>query len=352
MDHRARHGLEDYLTDRLGGQATIRQLSRPSANGFSADTYILEVEVEQPRAVGPSDSGVEHLVVQAAPRTTGLFAHYDLGRSFRVQQALTPFAVPVAGMRWLCEDLSRLGVPFYVMDFVPGQIPPDRPPYHVEGWMYDRPGATRRAIWLAGIDAIGALHRVPIERFAFLAEGEQADPAGQRLDRWHRFGVELGADIDPALLAALERLDERRPAPGELRVHWGDAKLGNMIFGPDRVAAILDWELTGLSVGEEDLAHWMAVDWFLSTGIGHQRLDGLPGPGETIERYESVVDRPTDSVEWWFIFALVRMGLIFQRAAVQSRLRRGGGGSLRANAIVPHLDALLGGTTWAEYGGA
>ncbi len=122
-----------------------------------------------------------------------------------------------------------------------------------------------------------------------------------------------------------------------------------MIFDGPRAAAILDWELCGLGVGEEDLAHWMAVDWFLSTGIGFDRLPGLPGPTSTISLYESTVDRSTEGVDWWFVFALVRMGFIFQRAAVQSRRRSRGDGPLRANAIVAHLDRLLDGSIWADY---
>jgi aminoglycoside phosphotransferase (APT) family kinase protein len=87
----------------------------------------------------------------------------------------------------------------------------------------------------------------------------------------------------------------------------------------------------------------------LSTGIGNPRLAGLPRADESVAHYESISGRPVTGVRWWFAFALVRMGLIFQRAAVQSRLRSGKGGPLRPNAISPHLAALLKGETWAEY---
>lgn len=329
----------------LDGRATISDVRQPTANGFSADTFMIRVDIEVP--VGPGRH--EHLVVQAAPDGPALFADYDLARTFRVQRALAPFDVPVAAVRWLCDDTSWIGAPFYVMDFVEGRVPPDRPPYHVDGWMSDAPAEERATIWHAGIDALAALHEVPVDGFSFLGEGDQHDPAHQRFDRWRQFGAELGADAEPDLLAALDQLDGLRPEPGELRVHWGDAKLGNMIFDHGRAAAILDWELCGLSAAEEDLAHWLAVDWFLSTGIGNPRLSGLPGPAETVARYESTTGRSTDGVQWWFVFALVRMGLIFQRAAVQSRLRRGADGPLRPNSIVPHLRQLLDGETWERY---
>jgi aminoglycoside phosphotransferase (APT) family kinase protein len=346
MDQRIREGLGDYLSRVTGRAVTVSALSRPTATGFSADTMVLDIaDLSAP----PNTALPERLVVQAAPRGPALFAHYDLDRTFMVQRELAAFDVPIAPMRWLCDDTSWIGTPFYVMDFVDGRIPPDRPPYHVEGWLFDEPMASRAATWLGGVAAIAALHQVPVNRFGFLAEGDQSDPALQRVHRWREFGVELGADTEPTLLRALDELETTRPTPGALSVHWGDAKLGNMIFQGDTAAATLDWELCGLSVGEEDLAHWMAVDWMLSSGLGVERLAGLPSALDTVGLYESAIERRVEGIEWWFVFALVRMGLIFQRAATQSRLRRGGDGPLRPNVIVPHLGPLLDGTTWTSY---
>lgn len=354
-DTAIRSGLESFLSDQLNEKVTISRLTRPTATGFSADTMIVDLMVGEGGSGGSTRP--DRVVVQAAPTGPSLFEAYDLARSFAVQRELAGFDVPVAPMRWLCEDRSWIGTPFYVMDHVEGLVPPDRPPYHVEGWLFDLPLADRAGIWMAGIEAMGSLHDVPISSFSFLnddqgtdtADDQNTNMARQRIEHWRSFGHDLGPDVEPALMRALDKLESVRPQCGPLRVSWGDAKLGNMIFNDGRAAAILDWELTGLSVGEEDLAHWMAVDWFLSTGIGLERLPGLPGPGSTIARYESIVGRRVVGVEWWFVFAVVRMGLIFQRAAVQSRRRRGGEGPLRANAVAPHLAQLLDGTVWADY---
>ncbi|MCP4083892.1 MAG: phosphotransferase family protein [Actinomycetia bacterium] len=333
-------GLQSYLSSQIGVPVVVTGVGRPEATGFSAETMIVSVGAA---------SLPERLVVQAAPQGPALFAHYDLSRTFRTQRVLGSYDVPVAPMRWLCLDESWIGAPFYVMDHVIGRVSPDRPPYHGGGWLFDEPVEVRQEIWFSGIEAMAALHRVPVDDFVFLAEGDQTDAGAQRLDRWRTFGLELGDDRSVAVLDALDELGANRPDPGDLRVHWGDAKLGNMVFAGNQVAAILDWELCGLSVGEEDLAHWMAVDWFLSTGLGGPRLEGLPGPDETIARYEAVVGRAALGVDWWFAFALLRMGLIFQRAAVQARLRKGGSGPLRANLIEPRVDGLVDGSIWARY---
>ncbi|MCP5029311.1 MAG: phosphotransferase family protein [Actinomycetia bacterium] len=333
-------GLEGYLSAQVGESALVTGLDRPEATGFSAETLIVSVA---------SPSLPARVVVQAVPQGPALFANYDLTRTFRVQQSLAPLGVKVAPMRWLCLDESWIEAPFYVMDFVAGRVPPDRPPYHASGWLSDEPVEMRRRVWLSGVEAMADLHRAPIDGFGFLSEGDQTDAARQRLDRWRVFGNELAGDRSVEVLAALDRLAAERPTPGRLRVHWGDAKLGNMMYAAHEAVAILDWELCGLSVGEEDLAHWMAVDWFLSTGLGQPRLAGLPGVDETIAHYEAAVGRATVGVDWWFCFALLRMGLIFQRAAVQARARNCGHGPLRPNIIEPRVGGLLDGSIWASY---
>jgi aminoglycoside phosphotransferase (APT) family kinase protein len=348
MSDEVNNGLESYLSTQLDRAVTVVGLSRPTATGFSADTMIIEIDFA--RAEPDSmDEPPRRLVVQAVPKGPALFEDYDLRRTFRVQQALAGTDVPAASMRWLCEDTRWIGTPFYVMDFVPGRVPPDRPPYHVEGWLVDSPIAQRAALWNSGIEAMAKLHRLPMDGFEFLAEGDQTNAARQRIRRWRTFGEELGPDAEVSVLAALEALEQVTPEPGPLSVHWGDAKLGNMMFQGEDVAAILDWELCGLSVGEEDLAHWMAVDWLLSDALGNPALEGLPRPAESIANYESILGRPVVGIEWWFAFAAVRMGLIFQRHAVQTRRRSGSADALRPNVIVPHLGPLLDGSTWKGY---
>lgn len=367
-----RAGLEGFLATRLDRPVTITALRRPTATGFSADTMIVDVETPTDEADDPGWS--DRLVVQAAPTGPGLFETYDLARSFAVQQELANHQVPAATMHWLCQDPAWIGAQFYVMAFVDGQVPPDRPPYHREGWLFDASTAEQRRVWTSGIEAMAALHRVPIDRFSFLDPGPDPntaghgsaahdsavhhrtvhhsaarDTAGQRVEQWRALANDLGPDGEPALLRALDTIGGSRPASGPRSVHWGDAKLANMIFDRGRTAAILDWELCGLGVGEEDLAHWMAVDWFLSTGLGVDRLPGLPGPAATIAHYETTIGHTTIDVEWWFVFAMVRMGLVFQRAAVRARARKGGDGPLRPNVIVPLLDRLVDGSVWADH---
>ena len=357
-----RDRLEEYLFQQTNHQAKIEAIERPTANGFSADTFLIKLQ---------NASLPPRIVVQAAPTKGGLFEHYDIKRSYRVQQALASFKVPVAKVHYFCPDKDWIGAPFYIMDHVPGRVPSDRPPYHEAGWFSECTPEARDQIWHSGIKAMAALHSVDSTNFDFLSHANvnkppdainnsqddaqlgainnstnPSDCADQRIEEWYTFGEALGVNAETTLLRALASLRDTRPISHDLQVHWGDAKLGNMIFDNGEVAAILDWELCGLSVGEEDLAHWLAVDWYLSTGRGIKRLDGLPNITSTLATYESAVGRKTNNVAWWFAFALVRMGLIFQRAAVQASHRRAR--PVPPNIITPFAEPLIDGSLWSN----
>ena len=329
-----------YLTKCAGTKVTIDRVEQPSGTGFSSATSILTIRgADMPPKV----------VVQAAPdQQTALFEHYDIARTFRMQSALAAHQVPVADMLWLCEDIDVIGVPFYVMAHVPGKVPPDRPPYHVGGWFADALPADQATLWLAGLEAMAVLHQVTPESLPFIPTTPAEQLIPHLLATWQKFHAKLDRYGDPLLRDALLKLAATAPTVERVSAHWGDAKLGNLMFDQGRVAAILDWELCGISAPEEDVAHYFAVDWFLSTGTGNARLAGLPNVEASLQHYARHGAIDSAAMGWWFAFALVRMAIIFQRArsvvARQAPERQ-----LRPNPLTNHLAQIVSGATWNQY---
>jgi aminoglycoside phosphotransferase (APT) family kinase protein len=316
-------GLEKWLPGKLGVRAVaVRNLATPGGSGFSNETYLFSAQW---------DGGRADLVLQAAPIGSALFRTYDLEAMFRVQERVGEISsVPVPRMRGYESDPAVLGSPFYVMDRVPGRIPTDHPPYHKEGWLTEVSPEWRRRAWESGVDAMARLHALDVESdgFGFLADAPWgmrvcADAVAERLRAWREFLTWAAEEPLPIVLEALDELERTRPrVPQRLAVHWGDAKLSNCVLDERGVAALLDWELCGLSDPEEDLAHWLMLDWFLESTSGSARLEGLPGRVETVARYEERTGRPTHAVEWWFRFSLVRLSIITHR--VMAQVRRNG----------------------------
>lgn len=108
------------------------------------------------------------------------------------------------------------------------------------------------------IAQLAALHRVDASHPALAPLGDAGEPPAQRIRtnvaQWRR--LNLGAGPDPILQLALAWLAENVPQDrGPAVVLHGDAGPGNFLFGEDnRVAALVDWELTHLGDPMEDLA--------------------------------------------------------------------------------------------------
>ena len=87
---------------------------------------------------------------------------------------------------------------------------------------------------------------------------------------------------------------------------WGDARLGNVMYGPDyRVVSLLDWELATLGPPEMDLAWYLALDE-LTTKATRAGVPGFHSREQFVAGYELQLGRPVVDLAWHEVFALVR----------------------------------------------
>jgi aminoglycoside phosphotransferase (APT) family kinase protein len=108
------------------------------------------------------------------------------------------------------------------------------------------------------VGQLAALHRIDAGHPALAPLGDAGEAPARRIRenvaQWRR--MNLAAGPDPVLQLALAWLADNVPADrGPAVVLHGDAGPGNFLFGPDnKVAALVDWELTHLGDPMEDLA--------------------------------------------------------------------------------------------------
>lgn len=107
------------------------------------------------------------------------------------------------------------------------------------------------------IGQLAALHQLDARDPAFAALGDASEPPARRIReniaQWQRLNLSAGAD--PILQVALAWLARNVPEDrGPAVVLHGDAGPGNFLYRDNRVAALIDWELTHLGDPVEDLA--------------------------------------------------------------------------------------------------
>lgn len=304
----ARRGrLEHWLAGAMP-DATSITLSPfvQAASGFSNLT--LFTELRWSGALGPH---MAELVLRVEPPEGGLFPDCDLRLQYDVMSGLAGSTVPVPKVAWFIDDSDVLGAPGFLMHRVHGQVASGfRPGFHGHGLFFDASLAQRRRMWLAAVDAMASLHTLDIDALVLPASlGADVHPQGAialMLDVIEG-QLDWAGNAPPVSGEALQFLRSQVPTTAGKALCWGDPRPGNIIYRDGEVAAVLDWELAHIGPPEGDLAYFLLVDEVVAELNGVPRLEGLPGPVETVAHYESRTSRPVRDLEFHYIMQALRM---------------------------------------------
>jgi len=290
---------------------SLSRLDRPSG-GLSNETIFGRLSWR-----GDEGDRSRDLVIRLEPKDFQVFPEYDLSRQFHIMSRLAETSVPVPSVLWLEEDARILGSPFYVMERIDGEIASEVPPYHTFGLCFDASPKRRAKMWWSGIEAMAAIHSLDWGKLdiSFMDEPGGAKPDPQ-LDYYESFfNWAKGRDPQPVLEASLAWLKKNRFTPKRVSLCWGDSRLPNLIFRDDAVAGVLDWEMAFLGDPEADLAWWIFQDWQHSEGYGIPRLEGFPGPEDTVRCYEELTGHRVENYIYHEVMAAFRFGVIMLRVA-------------------------------------
>lgn len=318
---KTRDDLARWLAGRIphARDIEIRSLGGPEETGFSSDTLLFDFAWHE--------NGMRHVepvVVRLEPAGFPVFPSYEIAWQYKLMDGLRGVGVPAPRMLWLEEDPSSLGARFYVMERVEGRIPPDRPPYHMDGWMLQATPAERASLWRSGIEAMARVHRADWRAlgFGFLDRPDFGKTGiDQQLGYYERYlSWALGSDRHPTCERALKWLRANQPSGEPLRLCWGDARIGNMIFRDGTCVAVLDWEMATLGNPAEDLAWYMYLDRHHCEGIGVPRLEGFPSRDETVAQWEELTGlNARSTLDYYEIFAGLRFAAIMVRVVRQMK---------------------------------
>jgi aminoglycoside phosphotransferase (APT) family kinase protein len=315
--------LARWLAPKLSASSRdirIAELEAPLGTGFSSDTLLFDL-------VHVVDGRERHegLVARLEPTEYIVFPSYDIEQQCRVLRLLESTDVPVPRVRWYEPDVSVLGVPFYIMDRIAGQIPSDNPPMHDEGWIADQLSATERGtVWWNGFEAMCKVHRLDWEAlgFDFLLQPERgATPLDQQLHYYKEyFEWGMPPERHPDIARALDYLEAEKQAENQIRLCWGDSRLANQIFDNLECVAVLDWEMVRIGDPVQDLAWWLASDRCFTEGLELERLPGIPSHEQTIARWAESTGLGVSNLGYYSILALTRFSM--QMARIGQHMKR------------------------------
>ena len=199
-----------------------------------------------------------------------------------VMRALAEAGFPVAPVRWVENDRSVLGWPFFVMERVDGDHDADLSA-------------------LSGFAAqLDRLHRLDVEILAScFAERPETPEEGVRMaiDRWERAYRSVCRTRVPLLDDAAEWLRSYLTPTGPLCVVHGDPGPGNFIHRHGEVVAVTDWEFAHIGDAAED--------WVYLATLRGARVMGEDAWKSWL-RNEVGVDLQPDAFKAWAAFNLFK----------------------------------------------
>jgi aminoglycoside phosphotransferase (APT) family kinase protein len=285
----ARRSLEPWLAAKFDRKVVrITDFAYPAGAGVSNETILLTLDYDGPAGDDPTE-----LVIRIHPQPDyQLFLEPEFELQYRLLEILHRHdLVKVARPYWFEPDESILGRSFFVMERLHGNVPVSMPVYNSIGWLYDATPAQRRIVWETAVTEFARIHLVPTE-LVEVADHPEHGVAGveQKINYWTKcLDWTLRGEVPDIMHTIREWLLANIPATLERSLAWGDARMGNMMFGADfRLVGVNDWEQANLSGPMQDLGWWLFFDDYHSIGHGLPRLDGLGTRAETIDMWQDL----------------------------------------------------------------
>ncbi len=299
--------LVAWLATKLSGASDIRvtNLEYPLGAGMSHETILFDAAWHE----GGADQS-HGMVVRIKPTNSQVYFDDMFDQQYGLIRLMHAHgAVRVAKPLWFEADGQILGAPFFVMEKVQGRVAVSYPPYSKSGWLVETAPADRRCLWESAVGQLAAIQRVPVADAGFLTLSGGTDGFDQEVDRWRRFKSWVDPKGERTLLhATFERLLDMAPANRPEGIVWGDARIGNMMIGPDfQVAAVMDWEQPSLGGALHDLGWWLHCDHNQTIGQGITPLDGMGTREETIALWSAVSGKSAADIAWYEAFASFKM---------------------------------------------
>ncbi|MGV0793585.1 phosphotransferase family protein [Mycolicibacterium sp. XJ1819] len=310
-----RSRLQAWFAHRFAAEATLSELRTANrAAGWSSESLIFSAEVR---------GATDEYVIRIPPAGGGIFPDYDLDAQTRTQQLLHEHGIATPSPILHEPDDSWIGSRFLVMPRIYGHTPSDTT-YAIRGWLHDAGRDVQRRAHDSFLETLAGLHRIPVDEAPWLRRPHGVGVAAE-LAWWQEYARWGSDDQVPDIVAeAFDWLRHRLPEDhGELSVCWGDARLSNAIFDDTgQLVGALDWEQACVCPAETDFAWWLATrrQMLEVNGIdADPELPGFDGREQVIGRFEHMIGRQLRHLDWYEIFAMVRMGCCILRTQVLLR---------------------------------
>jgi aminoglycoside phosphotransferase (APT) family kinase protein len=256
--------------------------------------------------VSDADGILDQLVTRMPPKGVRRSGNTDVLRQVPLLQALRRSGVPVAELRWWDADEQWFDVPYFMVGLLAGTTYAVRDPDPV----FVADAVSAEDVFMQAIDGLALVHGV--DWSVELPDWQEPIDLADEVRFWDPL---LAKSTDAAWIAMGERTRDLLlasvPENPTLGIFHGDFQTNNLLFHQGRLAAMLDWEISGIGAQLLDLG-WLlmmndSASWFDRAG-----LSVVPAHADMVERYARATSRGVtlDDVGWYRALSGYRFGVI------------------------------------------
>jgi aminoglycoside phosphotransferase (APT) family kinase protein len=211
---------------------------------------------------------------------------HDMAREYQVVAGLADTGVPVPRAVALGEDPSILGVPFSVVEYVPGRV------IRTQDDLHALSDAQIARCAYALMDVLVELHAVDPEAVGLGGFGRPKGYLTRQIHRWHDQWNQVRTQALPDIETLHLRLAEICPKESGASIVHGDYRIDNAILDAadaGTVCALVDWEMATLGDPLADVGLYLvysdpAIDHILG-GSAASTSKRLPSTDDLVQRY-------------------------------------------------------------------
>ena len=305
--------VEQYLRDHIEGLGEGSLQVRQFPSGASNLTYLLQI-------------GDWEGVLRRPPFGPVPPKAHDMERESGLLRKISP-VFPLAPMPYFfCNDLSILGVPFYVMERRKGVVLNDSFPRGVTPTE-----ALCRQISQTVVETLAQIHAIDWQAAGLSEFGHPDGFLSRQVKGWIERYFRAQTDEIPQVETLTRWLAEHVPQSPQATLIHNDFKLNNMLLDANdltRVTAVLDWEMATIGDPLFDLA--ITLSYWVNADDPEELRTILPAvttmPGfirreDCMEIYAQKSGRDLSSLDFYMIFAYFKLAVIIQQIYV--RWKRG-----------------------------
>ncbi len=263
-----------------------------------------------------ADAVGQEVVIRRAPIGANVKSGHDMGREFRVLEAIHPIYSKVPRPIAYCGDIAVIGAPFFAMS-------------RVNGIILRGPEASGLSISPAKmaqacesfVNNLVEIHSLDITAPSLAALGHPTGYVARQVEGWTRRYDKARTDDIPEMNEIAKWLAENQPVEQGATLIHNDYKYDNLVLDGelDRILAVLDWEMATLGDPLMDLgttlAYWVEPGdaEFLQAMSGPTALQGNFTRQELAERYATLSGRNIDAIVFYYVYGLFKIGVIGQQ---------------------------------------